>query len=145
MKVLSPQEVRTLLDARPEAVYVDVRTVSEFAQGHPKGRVVNIPIVFYHPTTEEIFPNPSFLLVVRDLYPQDTPLVVGCDSREERARRAAAELLAAGYTDVALMRGGFAGWQKLGLPATTDNRDGISYVSLLTRVKRKGRKKAGHA
>ncbi len=143
-KVLTPQETQALLTANPAVVYIDVRTVAEFATGHPRGKVVNIPIVFHHPTTKEIFPNESFRLVAEDLYSKDTPLVVGCDT-EERARQAAQRLLEAGYTDIAVMQEGFSGWRKAGLRATTDNRDGISYVSLLMKVKRKGKKKAAHA
>jgi len=143
-KVLTPQETQALLTANPAAVYIDVRTVAEFASGHPRGKVVNIPIIFHHPNTKEIFPNKSFLLVVEDLYSKDTPLVVGCD-QEERARQAEQQLLEAGYTDIAVMQEGFTGWRQARLPATTDNRDGISYVSLLTKVKRKGKKKAAHA
>ncbi len=144
-KVLTPQETQALLTANPAVVYIDVRTVAEFATGHPRGKVVNIPIVFHHPTTKEIFPNESFRLVVEDLYSKDTPLVVGCDT-EERAKQAAQRLLEAGYIDIAVMQEGFSGWRKAGLRATTDNRDGISYVSLLMKVKRKGKKKtAVHA
>lgn len=144
-KVLTPQETHALLTANPTAAYIDVRTVAEFATGHPRGKVVNIPIVFHHPTSKETFPNDSFRLVVEDLYSKDTPLVVGCGT-EERAMQAAQRLLEAGYSDIAVMQEGFSGWRKAGLPATTDNRDGISYVSLLTKVKRKGKKKtAVHA
>jgi rhodanese-related sulfurtransferase len=143
-KVLLPTEAYALLTANPAAVYIDVRTVAEFASGHPRGKVVNIPLVFHHPTTQETFPNESFLLVVEDLYLKDTPLITGC-SQEERARQAATRLLDAGYSDVSVVQGGYSGWRASGLPSTTDNRDGISYVSHLTRVKRKGKKKAGHA
>jgi rhodanese-related sulfurtransferase len=143
-KVLTPQETQTLLQANPAAVYIDVRPVAEFATGHPRVRTVNIPIVFHHPTTKEIFPNDSFLLVVEDLYGKDTPLVVG-GGTDEGAAQAAQWLVAAGYTDVAVMPEGVTGWRKAGLPTTADNRDGISYVSLLTKVKRKGKKKAAHA
>jgi rhodanese-related sulfurtransferase len=142
-KVLTPQEVQTWFAANPTGVYVDVRTVAEFAAGHPRGKVVNIPVVFYHPTTHEIFANQSFLLVIEAFYPEETPIIVGCDTGE-RARQAAQQLLAAGYTDVAVMPDGFTAWRQLKLPTTTDNRDGISYVSLLTKVKQKGKKKAAH-
>jgi rhodanese-related sulfurtransferase len=144
LKVLLPHEAQTLLTTNSTAVYIDVRTVAEFASGHPRGKVVNIPVVFYHPTTQETFPNESFLLVVEDLYSKETPIIIGC-SQEERARQAAGRLLDAGYTDVSVMQGGYSGWRAAGFPVTTDNRDGISYVSHLTRVKRKGKKKAAHA
>lgn len=63
----SPQETQALLTTTPTAVYFDVRTVSEFSSGHPKGKTVNIPIVFHHLTTKETPLNPSFLEVVRSL------------------------------------------------------------------------------
>lgn len=143
-QVLTPQETQTLLRANSAAVYIDVRPVAEFATGHPRVRTVNIPIIFHHPTTKETFPNDSFLLVVEDLYSKDTPLVVG-GGTEEGVTQAAQRLLTAGYTDVAVMPEGVTGWRKAGLPTTADNRDGISYVSLLTKVKRKGKKKVAHA
>jgi rhodanese-related sulfurtransferase len=142
-KVLSPQETHTLLTNNAGAVYIDVRTVAEFATGHPQGRVVNIPILFRHPTTEETYPNQSFLTVVEDLYPKEMPLVVGC-GKETRALQAAEQLVAAGYYQVATIQGGYSEWQNNKLPTTKDNRDGMSYVSLLMKVKRKGKKKAAH-
>jgi rhodanese-related sulfurtransferase len=142
-KVLSPQDTQRLLTNNAETVYIDVRTVAEFATGHPRGKVVNIPILFRHPTKEETYPNQSFLTVVEDLYSKETPLVVGC-GKETRAAQAAGQLVAAGYSNVATMQGGYTGWKESKLPTTTDNRDGISYVSLLMKVKRKGKKKAAH-
>jgi rhodanese-related sulfurtransferase len=144
VKMLTPQEVHTLLQTDPAVVYIDVRTVAEFALGHPRGRVVNVPFLFYHPTTKAVYPNTSFLLVLEDLCSKETPLVVGCDTGE-RAAQAAQRLLEAGYTNVTVMQDGFSGWRTGGLPVTTDNRDGISYVSHLTRVKRRGKKKTASA
>ena len=66
--VMSPPEVNAALSGDEPATYVDVRTVAEFSTGHPKGPVVNIPLVFFHPTTKEVFPNQSFLQVVEDSY-----------------------------------------------------------------------------
>lgn len=143
LQTLSPQETQTLLTTTPAAVYIDVRTVSEFASGHPKGKTVNIPIVFHHPTTKETHPNPSFREVVQSLYAKDAPLILGCE-KGMRARQAADQLIQAGYTNVCVMEAGFTGWREQKLPTTKDNRDGISYVSLLTPLKRKGKKKAAH-
>jgi rhodanese-related sulfurtransferase len=142
-KVLSPQETQALLTNNQTAVYIDVRTVAEFATGHPRGRVINIPILFRHPTKEDTYPNQSFLTVVEDLYSKETPLVVGC-GKEIRATQAAEQLVAAGYSNVATLQGGYTSWKENKLPTTTDNRDGVSYVSLLMKVKRKGKKKAAH-
>ena len=142
-KVLSPQETHSLLSNNSDSVYIDVRTVAEFATGHPRGRVVNIPILFRHPTKEETYPNQSFLTVVEEMYPKELPLVVGC-GQETRALQAVEQLVAAGYSNVATMQGGYNRWKDSQLPTTKDNRDGISYVSLLMKVKRKGKKKAAH-
>ena len=141
LKTLTPQETHDVLSANPSAVYIDVRTVAEFAAGHPKGKIVNIPILFRHPTTNDTYPNTSFLEVVQSLYATDAPLIVGCE-KGPRARQAAEQLQQAGYTNICIMEEGHAGWREQKLPSTTDNRDGVSYVSLLIPVKRKGRKKA---
>lgn len=140
-KTLTPQEVQELFRTDPAAVYVDVRTVPEFAAGHPRGKIVNIPILFRHPTTNDTYPNTSFLEVVQSLYTSDARLIVGCE-KGVRAQQAAEQLQQAGYTNISIMPDGYAGWRAQQLPTTTDNRDGISYVSLLMPVKRKGKKKA---
>jgi rhodanese-related sulfurtransferase len=140
-KMLTPQEVLDLFRTNPAAVYIDVRTVAEFAAGHPKGKVVNIPILFRHPTMNETHPNASFLEVVESLYAKDTLLILGCE-KGKRAQQAAEQLIQAGYTNVSVMPDSYEGWRAQNLPITTDNRDGVNYVSLLTPVKRKGKKKA---
>lgn len=141
-QTLTSQEVQEVFTTTPAAVYIDVRTVAEFASGHPRlKKIVNVPIVFHHPTTKETYPNKSFLEVVESLYVKDTPLIIGCDGGE-RAEQAATLLSQAGYTNVCIMADGHPGWRAQRLPTTTDNRDGINYVSLLTPVKRKGKKKA---
>ena len=136
---LSPQEASTLLTRDSEARYVDVRTVAEFSAGHPSGSVVNVPIEFVHPTTGEHFPNESFLLVIEEIFSKDATLIAGADDGE-RATRAARQLREAGYEKVSVMAEGYESWREHKLPTTRDNRDGISYVSLLTRVKRPRRK-----
>lgn len=145
-KPLSSQEVRDLLSSNEHAAYIDVRTVAEFAAGHPRGKIVNIPLVFHHPTTKEIYPNGSFLEVVASLYGKDAPLIIGGDDGE-RIQQAAEQLQTAGYTNLCTMPEGVSGWRAQKFPITTDNRDGLSYASLLTSVKRKGKKKkaAAHA
>ena len=137
---LTPQEAFERMQNDSTATYVDVRTVAEFATGHPKGKVINVPIVFFHPTTNEIFQNESFDLVMADVCSKETPLIVGCE-KGPRAKQAVERLTAAGYENVHFMEAGHAGWKSAGLPDTTDNRDGISYVSLLTPAKRKQKKK----
>ncbi|MCY4388055.1 MAG: rhodanese-like domain-containing protein [Desulfurellaceae bacterium] len=137
---LTPQEAFERLKNDDATTYVDVRTVAEFATGHPKGKIINVPIVFFHPTTKAVFQNESFDLVMEEVCPKETPLIVGCE-KGPRAKQAVERLAAAGYENIHLMEAGHAGWKAADLPVTADNRDGISYVSLLTPAKRKQKKK----
>lgn len=105
---------------------------------------MNIPIVFHHPTTKEIYPNNSFLEVVSSPYAKKASLIIGGED-EERTQQAANRLQEAGYTNVSVMQERFSRWRAQKLPTTTDNRDGISYSSLLTPVKRKGKKQKAAA
>lgn len=133
--------------ATPPALYIDVRTVAEFSKGHPKGLAdglaVNIPWLFYYPGTKAEHPNHSFLQVIETLYAKETPLVIGC-ADDARAVPAAEGLVVAGYQNLRILRGGFDLWRARGLLSTTDNREGVSYVSLLIKVKRPPSKKGGH-
>jgi len=141
--IVTPLEVSLRIAADGPATYVDVRTVAEFVKGHPRGRVINVPIEFYHPKTEATHANASFEVVMQHTLPLDTPLIVGGDEGP-RAASAAAALQAAGYTDVSVMPVGLPGWRAAGLPVTGNNADGVSYVSLLTPAKRKNAPAAEH-
>ena len=132
---LEPQDVAERIGESGNATYVDVRTVAEFAKGRPKGRAINVPIVFHHPTTGEDHPNASFRLVMAHTCVADRALIVGGDE-SERCLEAARELCDAGFENVSVMPAGLPGWRDRGLPVTGDNRDGVSYVSLLTPAKR---------
>ena len=134
--IVTPLEVSLRIAADGPATYVDVRTVAEFVKGHPRGRVVNVPIEFYHPKTDAAHANASFEVVMLHTLALDAPLIVGGEE-DQRASSAAAALLAAGYTDVSVMSAGLPGWRAAGLPVTGNNADGVSYVSLLTPAKRK--------
>lgn len=133
--VISPQGTLERITGDGDATYVDVRTVAEFAAGRPKGRAINVPIVFYHPKTEAIHANEAFALVMQHTLDRSTPLIVGGDDGE-RAGQAAGALAEAGFSEVELMLGGLPKWQAAGLPVTGDNRDGVSYASLLTAARR---------
>lgn len=142
MKSIITNPLETFAEFEKESAvhYLDVRTVAEFASGHPRGPVVNVPIEFHHPHNDDKFPNDSFLLVIEDNYAKDAALIVG-DEDGERAQQAADTLIAAGYTNVSVMLGGLKQWQHCALPVTGDNRDGVSYVSLLMLAKRRKKKK----
>ena len=132
----NPLDAFAKFENNEEVKYIDVRTVAEFVSGHPRGPVVNVPYIFHHPQNDDEYPNDSFLLVVEDNYAKDDALIIG-DDVGDRANRAAEALTDAGYSNVSVMLGGMQQWQQCDLPITGDNRDGVSYVSLLTPAKRR--------
>jgi rhodanese-related sulfurtransferase len=143
IKQTEPPQAYEILQANPDAVYLDVRTEEEFAQGHAAG-AINIPVVFLKPGAAPE-PNDSFLAVAEKVLPPDKKLVVGCMAGG-RSQRACEILEQAGYSDLTNIRGGFggardatgavvvAGWREAGLPVTRELGDS-AYPSL--------RKKAG--
>src|SRR5262245_27316673 len=123
VKRISPDEARTLLEQGH--VYLDVRSVPEYAQGHPAG-ARNVPLM--HFTGGGMQPNPDFLAVVAAHFAKDARIVVGCKTGG-RSQRAAMVLEGAGFTNLVEMRGGWdgerdpmgrvveKGWSALGLPS----------------------------
>lgn len=132
---ISPEDTAARIGPDGEAIYVDVRTVGEFTQGRPKGRAINLPIVFHHPKTGADHPNDAFELVANHAIDKNVAVIVGADG-DARADLAAKRLAAAGFRDIKVMGAGLAGWRAATLPVTGDNRDGVSYASLLTAARR---------
>src|SRR5713101_6832949 len=143
IKQVEPPQAHEILKSDPGAVYLDVRTENEFAQGHPAD-AINIPVVFIK-GPGQMEPNEEFLAVVEATLPKNRKLVVGCGSGG-RSQRACEILEGAGYNDLTNVRGGFGGardqsgkvivpgWRDAGLPVSTDTAE-VSYQAL--------RKKAG--
>jgi rhodanese-related sulfurtransferase len=94
------------------AVYLDVRSIPEFEQGHPAG-AFNVPLLHADPASGQMRPNPDFLPVVRANFPPDTPMVIGCRSGQ-RSQHACEILSTAGFHDVANVLGGFSGSPQMG-------------------------------
>jgi rhodanese-related sulfurtransferase len=141
---IEPRVANERLLADPALTYIDVRTVSEFVQGRPLGKLMNIPVAFAHPTTGEFIPNKDFALIVKTLLGENASVLVGGGS-DTRPDEAAALLEAAGISSV-VVAGGMEAWRAALLPTTRDNRDGVSYVSLLLKVRRPGKaEKTAHA
>lgn len=117
-------EARALLESDQGYAYLDVRSAREFESGHPAG-AVNVPL--YHRRSDGLVPNHAFLQGIAAYFRQDTRLLVG-GGNGNRAELATGGLLAAGYTSVTPVRGGYAGvrdllgrtvapgWRQLGLP-----------------------------
>lgn len=132
IKQAEPPQAHDILKANPDAIYLDVRTEPEFAQGHPQG-AINVPVVFIK-GAGQIELNGEFVEVVARTLPREKKLVVGCLSGG-RSQRACDLLEAAGYTDLTNVRGGFggardasgqvvvAGWRDAGLPVATEVGD----------------------
>jgi rhodanese-related sulfurtransferase len=133
--VISAQETFEQINHSESAIYIDVRTVAEFIEGHPKGKVINIPIVFYHPKTGDTHPNDAFTLVANHGLSHEDAIIIGADD-SDRATVAAKSLDEAGFSNISVMEEGLPGWRKQELPVTGDNRPGVSYVSLLTPARR---------
>jgi rhodanese-related sulfurtransferase len=143
IKQISVQEAHDLLEKDAGRVYIDVRTVREFAAGHPQG-AVNIPVAFPDPGRGMVM-NEEFVAVVGSHFPKEKKIIVGCQAGP-RADAAARLLQEAGYQDVASMQGGFGGmrdpfgqilapgWASLGFPVSEDNGEGVSYESLRAKV-----------
>ena len=84
MKEIGANEALDQLQNDPDTVYLDVRSVPEFQQGHPI-RAINIPILHFLPGMG-MMPNEDFAKVVEANLSKETKLVVGCKSGVRSAR-----------------------------------------------------------
>jgi rhodanese-related sulfurtransferase len=144
IKEITPPQAHEVLSNDPSAVYIDVRTEREFANGHPQG-AVNIPVAFPDPARGMVM-NRDFVTVVECHFPKEKKIIVGCQAGP-RSNAAAGLLQQAGYQDVANMVGGFGGmrdpsgnvvapgWAASGLPVSNDNGEGVSYQSLSAKIR----------
>ena len=134
-----PDEAARLVESEGY-VYIDVRSVPEFDQGHP-APAVNIPLLHADQQTGQMTPNPDFVRVVKANFSTDDRLVLGCRTGQ-RSDHAARLLQSMGYETVVNMRCGFSGemtpfgqvvnpgWEEVGLPVSHDSGEGVSYASL---------------
>jgi rhodanese-related sulfurtransferase len=137
---VTPKEAAELMAAG--WIYLDVRSIPEFAQGHPAG-AANVPLL--HAQGGRMAPNVDFQKVVEANFPRDAKLVVGCQSGG-RSLRAVGVLAALGYQQLVDVRGGFggerdafgratvAGWIESGLSVATEDVPGHSYGALQKKV-----------
>jgi rhodanese-related sulfurtransferase len=142
VKQVTPPQANDLMQQDPTVIYLDVRTVPEFTNGHPQ-RGINIPAFFFQAPGQPV-PNPDFLKVVEANISKDAAVIVGCQAGG-RSQRAADLMAQVGYTNVSNMQGGFGGgqdqmgrsvtgWRDSGLPVSTDNSEKVSYVSLAAKT-----------
>lgn len=126
VKQIDPKQTANTLQQDGSAVYLDVRTPEEFANGHVPG-AVNIPVMSPDPMSRRMAPNPTFLETVLARYSRDVKIICGCQMGG-RSQHAAEILVHAGFSDVSNMVGGFGGakdpmgrivapgWLQSGLP-----------------------------
>ncbi len=134
---ISPREAFTRL--REGYTYLDVRSESEFREGHPRG-AVNVPWRLDGPVGT--VPNARFGEVVELRFGRDAPLVIGCWSGV-RSAKAVATLAARGFTRLAEQRAGWdgargpfgelveGGWRRVGLASASGEPEGSTYAELL--------------
>lgn len=137
--LVSPEEAQRLIDQG--YTYVDVRSESEFAEGHPPG-AVNIPL--QKAMGDRLVDNPDFMDVVSRRFRTTDPLVLGCRSGG-RSHVAALRLASAGYAQLVELRHGFVGardafgrrlpgWASSGLPVEQGDGAG-AYARVLDGVR----------
>jgi rhodanese-related sulfurtransferase len=127
--------------------YVDVRSIPEFAQGHPAG-AVNVPLLHRDERTGQMVPNREFVSVMQANFPADTKLLIGCQVGG-RSAQAAQVLESAGFQAVANVVGGYGGardpmtgamraegWTQAGLPVEVEEIPGQSYETLRSKAAR---------
>ncbi len=103
IKQVEPPQAHEILKSDPNAVYLDVRTEAEFAQGHPSG-AINVPVVFIK-GPGQMEPNPDFVKVV------ETNVRGGFGGARDQSGKVVVP-----------------GWRDAGLPVSTDLSD--SYEAL---------------
>ncbi|QDD87937.1 rhodanese-related sulfurtransferase [Pseudomonas oryzihabitans] len=96
----TPEDIRQALLAGAEVALLDVREEDPFAAGHPLW-AANLPLS-------------RLELEAWSRLPRRDVAITLYDNGEGLAERAAERLQALGYTDVALLAGGLAGWQASG-------------------------------
>lgn len=119
------------------AIYLDVRSVSEFTQSHPAD-AYNVPIIIFGDDGQRD-KNGNFLEIVKANFSPKTPIVCGCKSGM-RSSMAADMLAEAGFEQVYNMVGGMGGakvdgesvpgWEAAGLPVESGEGGSKSYAAL---------------
>jgi rhodanese-related sulfurtransferase len=95
VKEITTTELKEQMKADQTAVYVDVREVDEFEDGHVEG-MKNMPLSSFAETHEEL--------------PKDKEIVLMCRSGN-RSMQAAEFLTQQGYTIVTNVAGGMLSWE----------------------------------
>lgn len=134
MNDVTPPEAKKILDSDQRFIYLDVRTVPEFVEGHAPG-AWNVPVVLPAAGGTAMERNPKFLPTIAANFSKDQHMIIGCRSGGRSAL--AADLLRdAGYKSVRNMEGGFGGsedvpgWAECGYPVEKGSGGERSYEAL---------------
>jgi E3 ubiquitin-protein ligase RNF13 len=123
---LDPRSAHKAMSAESDFVFMDVRTVEEYEQGHPK-HAINIPWAVIDPRSGQMAQNPDFLPTVQKTVKPGTKIYASCQSGI-RSMNACRDLQGAGYVALVNIEGGFGGkrdptgaismdgWRDSGLP-----------------------------
>lgn len=104
MEHLTPKQAYEFLNAKPEAVFIDVRSEMEYLfVGHPEGAIL---VPWYDAPDWEV--NPDFIAHVKKATSMDRPVVLICRSGR-RSVEAGLALEKAGLTEVFNVLHGFEG------------------------------------
>ena len=146
MKEVTPNEALNQIQNDPQTIYLDVRSIPEFEQGHPM-RAINIPLLHFLPGMG-MMPNEDFQRIIESNLPKDATLLIGCKTGGRSAK--ACEILEAlGYSKVANVRGGFIGvmdqmgrvtepgWSLLNFPVCTSCTEDARYETLAAKANKK--------
>jgi rhodanese-related sulfurtransferase len=99
---IGPAELRDRLRVGGEIAIVDAREEGSFHERHL--------------LMASCLPLSRLELLAPGLVPRRTAPIVVCDAGEGLGERAAARLIAGGYTDVSVLEGGVAAWEAAGFP-----------------------------
>lgn len=137
---VSVEEAARRLRQEPGAVYLDVRTVTEFVDGHPPD-ALNVPFVIPDARTGAPVLNAAFLRTVRTHVDAQQPILCGC-ATGVRSLYAVQMLRSAGFERAVNVDAGFAGktdplgrvvapgWAASGFAVETGDGGSRSYAAL---------------
>lgn len=89
IKRITPEQTKELLDSNTGYIYLDVRTVPEFDEGHVPG-AKNIPVVEPDASGRMLL-NPHFVEITEANFGKDVKCITGCQKGDRSIK--AAELL----------------------------------------------------
>lgn len=105
-RLISTEQLKTMLDAKEEFTLVDARTKDEFEEAHIV-RAINIPEKSFEGMLSSLPVNKNALLVIY------------CNGIKcGKSKKVAAKADAAGYTNIMLYAEGFPVWEEKAMPIT---------------------------